>query len=164
MPTTASAPTGRDQLSREHQQVRDLARVLDSQFRIPGTQRTFGVDALVGLIPGVGDVAGLVMSAGVIMKAIGLGARGATVGRMILNSSLDAVVGTVPVLGTLFDFVFKANNRNVRLLEQHVTDPEGTRAASGKAVRRTMALVVVAFIVVMVAVVALLGWLLAALF
>ena len=164
MPTTTSAPAGPDQLSREHQQVRDLARVLDSQFRIPGTKRTFGVDAVVGLIPGVGDVAGLVMSAGVIMKAIGLGARGATVGRMILNSALDAVVGTVPVLGTIFDFVFKANNRNVRLLEQHVTDPEGTRAASGKAMRRTMALVVVAFIVVMVAVVALLGWLLAALF
>ena len=164
MPMTTSAATGPDQLAREHQQVRDLARVLDSQFRIPGTKRTFGVDAVVGLIPGVGDVAGLVMSAGVIMKAIGLGARGATVGRMILNSSLDAVVGTVPVLGTLFDFVFKANTRNVRLLEQHVTDPEGTRAASGKAVRRTMAFVVVALIVVMVAVVALLGWLLAAIF
>ena len=164
MPTTTSAPASPDQLSREHQQVRDLARVLDSQFRVPGTNRTFGVDAVVGLMPGVGDVAGLVMSAGVILKAVGLGARGATVVRMVLNSTVDAVVGTVPVLGTIFDFVFKANTRNVRLLEEHVRDPRATRAASAKSVRRTMALVVVAFVVVMVAVVALLTWLLAALF
>jgi len=149
--------------SREHQQVRDLARVLDSQFRIPGTSRTFGVDAVIGLLPGVGDVAGLAMSAGLIMKAVGLGARGATVGRMVLNATLDGVVGTVPVLGTLFDFAFKANTRNVALLEQHVLDPEGARAASRRSIRRTLALVVASFVVVIAVVIgiaaALLTWL-----
>lgn len=158
---TTSAP--RADRSREHQQVRDLARVLDSQFRVPGTDRTFGVDAVIGLIPGVGDVAGLAMSAGLIMRAVGLGARGATVGRMVLNATLDGIVGTVPVLGTLFDFVFKANTRNVALLEQHVLDPETTRASSRTAIRRTLLLVVAAFVVVIAAVIAiaaaLLTWL-----
>ena len=161
MSTSAAAPPA--VRSREHQQVRDLARVLDSQFRVPGTDRTFGVDAVIGLIPGVGDVAGLAMSAGVIVRAVGLGARGATVGRMVLNAALDGVVGTIPVIGTLFDFVFKANTRNVALLEQHVLDPGATRAASRKAIRRTVIGVVVAFLVVIAVVIgiaaALLTWL-----
>jgi hypothetical protein len=150
--------------SREHQQVRDLARVLDSQFRIPGTNRTFGVDAVIGLIPGVGDVAGLALSAGVIVRAVGLGARGATVARMVLNAGLDAAAGTIPLLGTVFDFVFKANTRNVSLLEQHVLDPEGTRVASAKSVRRTIVLAVAGLVAVVVALVALIVWVLGLLF
>ena len=149
---------------REQQQVEDLARLLDDQFRVPGTNRRFGVDAVLGLVPGIGDAAGLALSAAVIVRAVGLGARGATVGRMVLNAGIDALVGTVPVLGTVFDFVFKANTRNVALLEEHVRDPEATRAASGKAVRRTIVMVVVAMVVVVAALFALLAWVLTLLF
>lgn len=143
----------------QHRQVRDLARLLDSQFRVPGTQRRFGVDALLGLVPGIGDAAGLALSAGVIVKAIGLGARGATVGRMVGNVAIDAVFGTVPVLGWVFDFVFKANNRNVALLERHVTDPTGTEAQSRASIRRTLIGAVVGLVLVIVALFALVAWL-----
>ena len=148
----------------QHRQVRDLARLLDSQFRIPGTQRRFGIDGVLGLVPGVGDAAGLALSAGVIVKAIGLGARGATVGRMVANVAIDAVFGAVPVLGWVFDFIFKANNRNVALLERHVTDPTGTEAQSRASIRRTVIGAVVGLVVVVVALFALFAWVLTLLF
>lgn len=146
------------------QDVEVLARLLDSQFRVPGTNRRFGIDGLLGLVPGVGDAAGLALSAGVIVKAIGLGARGATVGRMVTNVAIDAVVGTIPLLGTIFDFVFKANNRNVALLERHTVDPETTRAESRTAIRRTIIGAIVALVVVVVLLVALVAWILTLVF
>jgi hypothetical protein len=149
---------------RARREIEDLAHLLDSQFRFPGTNRRFGVDAVLGLVPGIGDVAGLVLSGGVILKAIHLGARGATVVRMAMNVAVDAVVGSVPVLGWFFDFGFKANNRNVALLQRHVRDPAGTRAASRSAIRRTVLLAVVALVVAVVALVALVVWVLGLLF
>lgn len=148
----------------EHRQVQDLARLLDSQFRIPGTQRRFGIDGLLGLVPGIGDAAGLALSAGVIVKAIGLGARGATVGRMVGNVAIDAVFGSVPVLGWVFDFAFKANNRNVSLLQRHELDPEGTAAESKAAVRRTLVAVAVGLVVTLALMAALVVWILTLLF
>ena len=156
-PEHASDPDAR-------RQVRDLAWLLDSQFRIPGTSRRFGVDGILGLVPGVGDAAGLALSAGVIMKAIGLGARGATVARMVTNVAIDAVVGTIPVLGVIFDFVFKANNRNVALLERHLSDPAATRAESGAAVRRTVIGAIVGLVAVVVLLAAAVVWALAVIF
>lgn len=129
--------------------VARLSRLLDSQFRIPGTRIRFGVDAVLGLLPGVGDAAGLVASGAVLVQAIDLGARGATLVRMVLNVALDAIVGTVPVLGTVFDVVYKANNRNVRLLERHVDDPAGTSRSS----KRSLVVAVLATLAVLVVVV-----------
>ena len=145
-------------------QIDDLARLLDSQFRIPGTNRRFGIDGVLGLVPGVGDTAGLLLSASVIVKAIGLGARGATVARMVMNVVVDAVVGSVPVLGWVFDFAFKANNRNVALLERHASDPSATQEESRRVVRRTILAAVVALVVAVVALVALVAWVLTLLF
>lgn len=145
---------------RAKQDIEALARLLDSQFRLPGTQRRFGLDGLLGLVPGIGDVAGLVLSAGVIAKAIGLGARGATVGRMVGNVALDAAVGTIPVIGWVFDFVFKANTRNVALLERHTLDPHGTEAESRATLVRTLLVVVIAVVVLVAALLALVAWLL----
>lgn len=149
---------------RDREQVRQLARVLDTQFKVPGLGWRFGVDALVGLVPGIGDAAGLALSAMVLLQAVRLGARGATVGRMVTNAALDAVVGSIPLLGSVFDFAFKANTRNVALLEQHVTDPVGTNAQSRRAVRRTMIAVVVALLVTVALIFGLLAWLLTVLF
>ena len=148
----------------DKEQIDALARLLDSQFRVPGTNRRFGIDGLLGLVPGVGDVAGLALSAGVIVKAIGLGARGSTLTRMVLNVVLDAVVGTIPVIGTIFDFVYKANNRNVSLLERHAGDPAATQQESSAAIRRTIITVVVVLVAVVVLLVALLAWVLSLLF
>jgi hypothetical protein len=163
MSGTAVAHRRRSQ-GADREQVRRLARVLDEAFRVPGTKRRFGVDALVGLIPGVGDAAGLVLSSAVIIQAIKLGARGATVVRMVLNAGFDAAFGSIPVIGSIHDFVFKANTRNLRLLERHTIDPEATRAASGKAVRNTIMGAVIGLVAVTVALLALVVWVISVIF
>ena len=135
-----------------------LARLLDSQFRVPGTRMRFGVESLLGLVPGVGDAAGLALSTVVIVQAVQLGARGATVARMVLNVAVDAVVGSIPLLGSLFDFAFKANNRNVALLQRHGLDPDRTRTESRAAVRRTLIGVAVGLVLTVVVLIALVTW------
>ena len=104
--------------------MRAAARLLDSQFRIPGTNIRFGLDAIAGLVPGVGDFAGAIASAYFIYEAARLGAPGTVLARMITNVGVEALVGAVPILGDLFDVAFKANNRNMRLLEQHAVTPD----------------------------------------
>jgi hypothetical protein len=94
---------------------------------VPGTSLCVGLDPVLGLVPGFGDAAGALLSAWILIEGIRLGASGATLGRMAANIALDACVGAVPVLGDVFDFVWKANLRNVALLEQHAIDPGGTR-------------------------------------
>lgn len=148
----------------EEAQTERLARLLDSQFRVPGTRLRFGIDGVLGLLPGVGDAAGLALSSMVIVQAVRLGARGATVARMVLNVAIDTVLGAVPVLGSVFDFAFKANNRNVALLQRHELDPVGTAAASRRSVRRTLVAVAVGLVLTLLAVVALVTWLLTLLF
>lgn len=154
-----TAPTGADEAQTER-----LARLLDSQFRVPGTSLRFGVEPLLGLVPGLGDAAGLALSSAVIVQAVRLGARGATVARMVLNVAIDAVFGSIPLLGSVFDFAFKANNRNVALLQRHERDPAATAAESRRAVRRTLIGVAVGLVLTLVAVVALVTWLLTLLF
>ena len=112
--------------------MRAAARLLDSQFRIPGTNIRFGLDAVAGLVPGVGDFAGAVASAYFIYEAARLGAPGTVLARMVTNVGIEALVGAVPILGDLFDVAFKANNRNMRLLEQHTVAPDLVRRSSRK--------------------------------
>jgi hypothetical protein len=142
-------------------ETRRLARLLDSRFRIPGTRIRFGVVPVLGLIPGVGDAAGLALSSYVVLQAVGLGARGATVARMVANIAVDSVFGTIPILGTAFDVWFKANDRNVALLERHGIDPEGTAQWSRRSLRRTVVGVVVGTIVVTALLFALVAWVVA---
>lgn len=144
--------------------TRRLAHLLDSQFRVPGTERRFGIDGLMGLIPGLGDATGLVMASVVIAHGISLGARGWTVARMVLNATIDAVFGSIPVLGWLFDFGFKANQRNVALIERHVADPAGTGRRSRRTVIATVAATVLVGLLLVAAAAAALIWLLAAIF
>lgn len=99
-----------------------LSTLLDSRYRIPGIPIRFGWDFLLGLIPGVGDVASLGPSAYLIYKAYSLGARKRTIGRMAVNTGLDFVIGAVPVLGDIFDVFYKANNRNFALLRKELAD------------------------------------------
>lgn len=128
VPAAPEAVVGDARLDR----MRAAARLLDSQFRIPGTRIRFGLDAVAGLVPGVGDFAGAVASAYFIYEAARLGAPGAVLTRMITNVGLEALVGAVPILGDLFDVAFKANNRNMRLLEQHAVAPDLARRSSRK--------------------------------
>jgi hypothetical protein len=98
-----------------------LAKLMDAQFRIPGTDIRFGLDGIMGLIPGVGDFASFLISAYLVSTAVKKGASGFVLARMLFNISLDALVGAVPVLGDIFDIAFKANQRNVKLLQEHYT-------------------------------------------
>lgn len=97
-----------------------LAALLDSRWRIPGTSIRFGLDALVGLVPVLGDAATGVVSAYIVLRARNCGAGNGLIARMLGNVLLDTVVGSVPILGSIFDVYFKANNRNVRLLRRHL--------------------------------------------
>ncbi|MDX1625882.1 MAG: DUF4112 domain-containing protein [Wenzhouxiangellaceae bacterium] len=118
-----SAPTD-EALSR----VRQLARLLDSSIRLPGGYR-IGLDGLIGLIPGIGDAAAASISAYIVIQAARMGAPTTTLIRMMGNILLELLVGIVPVLGDLFDFAWKANNRNVALLERNLHRLEADDAA-----------------------------------
>jgi hypothetical protein len=127
-----------------------VSRLLDSAFSIPGTRIRFGLDPLIGLVPGIGDAVGAVFSGYLILQASRLGAPRSTITRMIANVAIDTVVGWVPLLGDLFDVGWKANTRNLALLEQHVQHPGAARAGS----RRALLLLGGALLVFFIAVIA----------
>ncbi|WP_246687320.1 DUF4112 domain-containing protein [Mesorhizobium sp. B2-5-9] len=97
-----------------------LSVLLDSQWRIPGTPIRFGLDALVGLVPVLGDTATGLVSAYIVLRARKCGAGKLLVARMLANVLFDTVLGSVPILGSIFDVYYKANNRNIRLLRAHL--------------------------------------------
>ena len=103
--------------------LRRYADWLDAGIRIPGLGWRIGVDSLLGLLPGIGDTAGAVLGSWVFVEALRMRVAPPTLARMLLNLALDSTVGAIPILGDLFDFVWKANLRNVALLERHQHDP-----------------------------------------
>ena len=123
MNTGASSAGARETSSRRLAALARFAELLDSGIRIPRTQLRFGLDPLIGLIPGVGDAAGAVLAGWILVEAIRLGASRATLVRIAGNIALDAGIGAVPLIGDIFDFAWKANVRNVTLLERHLRDP-----------------------------------------
>lgn len=116
--------------SDELQGARALARLLDASMRVPGTRWRFGLDALLGLVPGVGDVSGALISGYFLLQGARVGVSRWTLLRMAGNVAVETVVGAVPVLGDLFDAAWKANLRNMRLLEEHMAAPTRTERAS----------------------------------
>lgn len=107
-----------------------LSHLLDDWFRIPGTTIRFGLDGIVGFIPGVGDAIGGIASCIIIFAAWVRGVSYVTLARMLANWGIEVLLGTVPVLGNLFDIGWKANRRNYALLTGSLADPQGTRRRS----------------------------------
>lgn len=99
-----------------------LASLLDTAFLIPGTNIRFGFDALIGLVPGVGDVITTLISLYIVHEARELGVPRHVIWRMMANVALDGVLGAVPLVGDAFDVVWRANRRNVALLRQYLRD------------------------------------------
>nr|WP_242468894.1 DUF4112 domain-containing protein [Rhodovibrio salinarum] len=97
-----------------------LARVLDDIFRVPGTRVRFGLDGIIGLIPGVGDALTGALSGYLAVRAWDLGLPPHVVAHMAANVGIDLLVGSIPVAGDLFDVGFKANRRNVELLKREL--------------------------------------------
>jgi NAD/NADP transhydrogenase beta subunit len=100
-----------------------LSRVLDSWFRIPGTSIRFGIDGIIGLVPGIGDILAGLASCVIIVAAWARGAPYVTIARMLVNLALDVIIGTVPFFGDIFDIAWKANRRNYALLTRHLEQP-----------------------------------------
>jgi len=135
---TPLQPTGTD---KEIDRARALARVLDTAVGIPGTKFRFGVDAVLGLFPGVGDVLSGMMSSYIVLAAWRRGASASVIGRMLANIGVDTAIGSIPILGDVFDATFKSNVRNVQLLERYVAAPKQVE-------RRSLRMAVVAVVVV----------------
>lgn len=110
--------------------VRAMANVMDRAVTIPGTRVSFGLDALLGLIPGVGDTVSSLIGSYIILVAHRLGAPTSVLLRMVLNQGIDALIGLIPFAGDLLDIGFKANLKNARLLEETLEDPRRAGRAS----------------------------------
>ena len=115
----------------QYQRLDKLSWLLDSSIRIPFTNRTIGLDGIIGLIPGVGDVSGGLISGYIIIKALTLGVPLLVIARMVLNMIIEGVIGVIPFVGDIFDFIFKSNRRNVCLMQSYLNDPEETASRSG---------------------------------
>jgi hypothetical protein len=120
-----------------------LAGWLDGLFTVPGTRMRVGLDSLLGLIPGVGDVAGLVLGGVIFVESLRVGAPRSVLARMLANLVVDAVGGAVPVLGDLFDFGYRAHARNAKLLLDHLDEREAVSAAPAPARSKAMAVLVI---------------------
>jgi len=131
--------------------LRRLARLYDAGIRVPGTRVEVGLDPLFGLVPGIGDAVGAGVATYIVFEAARFGVPWSVLLRMLLNVGIDALVGAFPVAGDLFDAAWKANLKNIELLERHLADPRGTRHAS----RRLLVAVAVVLVLVFVGAVAL---------
>lgn len=116
-----------------------FAWLLDSSIPLP-FGRSIGLDGIIGLIPGLGDAVGAALSSIIIFAAWRSGAPGAVLLRMTGNVAVESLVGTIPLLGDLFDFAFKANQRNVKLLQRCEHDARGAQRRSRWVIAATLAI------------------------
>jgi hypothetical protein len=116
--------TRAEDVETEVEHLRRVSQFLDSAIRIPGTNYRFGADSLSGLLPGIGDFLSAVFSVYIVYKAYILGVSISGIIRMSITIVIDTIVGVIPLLGDLFDVGWKANNKNVKLLEEHGTELE----------------------------------------
>lgn len=142
------------------ERLRALAQLFEQAFRIPGTRIRFGLDALFGLIPGVGDIAGGLVAVYALRVARNLGAPPVVQMHMLMNIALDALIGMIPLLGDIFDFVFEAQTRNLALLERWLDSPDRQSRRS----RRGLFLVPLSILIVFATLTALGIWMLFILF
>jgi hypothetical protein len=105
------------------QRLRQVTHLLDNAIAIPGTNRRVGLDPILGLLPGGGDTLSAALSGYIIVEAAFMGLPRATLVRMVINLLTDTVLGSVPLAGDLFDVAFKANSKNLQLIEAHVQTP-----------------------------------------
>jgi hypothetical protein len=125
-----------------------LARLMDGAFRIPGLNIRFGLDPIIGLIPGFGDILATLVSLYVLVAARRYGIPRITMMRMGLNIGIDAIIGAIPIVGDLFDLVWRTNERNVALLRRHMNTPAHLRQKA----RRGDWVYVIAIVAVLIAI------------
>jgi hypothetical protein len=137
--------------SRALSEVEALAWLLDNSIPVPGTGgRRFGIDAVIGFVPVVGDLASGVIGLFVVWRGSQLGVPRVIVARMLVNTVIDIAIGAIPFIGDAFDLWFKANTRNLALIRRHVEEPEVSTTREW--------LVVMGMVALVVAILFLLGW------
>jgi hypothetical protein len=138
----------RQEKSQALEQLRSLSWLLDDSIQIPGTNYRIGIDPLLGLIPGIGDFVGSALSGYIIISAAAMGASSATLARMLVNVLIEGVVGCIPLLGDIFDAGWKANLRNIDLLDREIATGKPLKSSklvvAGVAI---LAICLVAFVV-----------------
>jgi hypothetical protein len=127
----AVGPTQADSLAR----ITMLAKLLDNAFVIPGTNRRVGLDAVIGLVPGIGDAISTILASYIIWEARQLGLPRWKIARMAANVAVDTAIGAIPVAGDAFDLFFKANQRNLRIINEHLGRKHGPSQIDGTAQR-----------------------------
>jgi hypothetical protein len=126
---TPPPPLGPEE-RRRLERLRRLTKLLDNAIPIPGTRYRIGLDPILGLLPGVGDAIGTAMAGYLLVEAARFGVPRSVLVRMLLNIGVDTAVGAVPGVGDLFDFVWKADAKNLALLQEHLVQPAATRRTS----------------------------------
>lgn len=139
-------PVAEAELHHVVERLRRLAEELDRRWRLPGTPIRFGWDAVLGLVPGIGDAIPLLLGATIPLVAVRCGVPLPVVARMVANLGVDAFLGAVPVIGDLFDIAWKAHRRNLRLLEAALANPR--RAARRSAAWWALGLAAVLVVIV----------------
>src|SRR5918992_5836681 len=122
--------------------LRRIAEFLDDAFVVPGTSYRVGLDPIIGLIPGIGDLISPLFTIGMLLQARGLGVPKVVQVRMLINVAVDTLVGVVPVIGDLFDFAWKSNVMNLALIELHAREDRGGSAGDYAFVTLMIAIVV----------------------
>jgi hypothetical protein len=138
--------------------LRRMAELLDNAFQVPGTSYRIGLDPIIGLVPGIGDLVSPLFTIGMLLHARELGVPRVVQARMLINVAIDTIVGIVPVFGDLFDFAWKSNEMNLALLELHAREERDASRGDWAFVILMIALVVVVDVIPFVV----LGWLVSA--
>ena len=125
------------------QALRAFARLLDSAFVVPGTSYRVGLDPILGFIPGLGDLISPLFAIGILLQARDLNVPRVVQFRMVMNVAIDALLGVIPFAGDLFDFVWKANDRNMALLERHAEEERPAAPGDWLFVASMIAIVIV---------------------
>ena len=121
--------TGDPPAPRSLEHLQRITWWMDQGLRVPGTNFRFGLDPIIGLVPGFGDAVGALLGGAILLEAVRNRVAHYTLIRMTGNVALDALIGAVPLLGDLFDFGWKANTRNLQLLERHLATPSHAHSA-----------------------------------
>lgn len=149
-------PGHTERLRAAERRISFISRILDDLIEIPGTGRRIGVDPVLGLLPVVGDAASALASFWIIAEAARFRLPPIVLARMVINAVVDLLLGAIPFVGDLFDFVAKANARNLALFRRHATDP-GASTADQRAFFAGLALLLVGLVWLLAQLV---GWLL----
>jgi hypothetical protein len=128
--------------------IKSISYLLDEQFRFPGTKFRFGIDPIMGLIPGLGDISGFIISSGLLLGMARKGASNKLVVLMCLNILVDSTIGAIPIIGQIFDFFFKSNTRNLKLMREHYI--EGKHQGSGKNVIIITVIILIILLIILI--------------